>query len=66
MKLKVLPVYVRMLTASGRYLADQGRHEQAIEAYKQALALDPDFKRAQQFLIESTNALRKSEPRKQP
>ncbi len=65
-KLKVLPVYVRMLTASGRYLADQGRHEQAIEAYKQALALDPDFKRAQQFLIESTNALRKSEPRKQP
>ena len=65
-KLKVLPVYVRMLTARGRYLADQGRHEQAIEAYKQALALDPDFKRAQQFLIESTNALRKSEPRSQP
>jgi tetratricopeptide (TPR) repeat protein len=65
-KLKVLPVYARMLTAGGRYLADQGRHEQAIEAYKQALALDPDFKRAQQFLNESTNALRKSEPRKQP
>ena len=65
-KLKVLPVYVGMLTARGRYLAGQGRHEQAIEAYRQALALDRDSKSAQQFLIESTNAMRKSEPRKQP
>lgn len=63
--LKVLPVYLRMLTNRGRYLAFHGRHEQAVEAYKQALALDPDFKQAKQFLNESTNALRKNEPRKQ-
>jgi tetratricopeptide (TPR) repeat protein len=64
-KLKVLPVYVKMLANRGRYLAAYGRHEQAIEAYKQSLALDPGFKQAQQFLNESATALRKDQPRKQ-
>jgi tetratricopeptide (TPR) repeat protein len=63
-RLKVLPVYVRMLTNRGRYLAAYGRHEQAIEAYRQALALDPEFKQAQQFLNESAAALRKGQPPK--
>jgi tetratricopeptide (TPR) repeat protein len=63
--LKVLPVYLRMFTNRGRYLAFYGRHEQAIEAYRQALALDPDSKQAKQFLNESMSALRKNEPRKQ-
>jgi tetratricopeptide (TPR) repeat protein len=63
--LKVLPVYLRMITNRGRYLAFHGRHERAIEAYKQALALDPDFKQAKQFLNESMGELRKNEQRKQ-
>ncbi|MGA9771003.1 MAG: DUF2723 domain-containing protein [Blastocatellia bacterium] len=63
-KLKVLPVYLKMLTNRGRYLASYGRHEEAIEAYRQALALDPDFKQAKQFMNESANLLRKNESRK--
>jgi tetratricopeptide (TPR) repeat protein len=59
--IKVRPVYLRMLVNHGRYLAAYGRHEEALEAYKQALALDPDFKSAQQSLNESVNAMRKNE-----
>ncbi|HKP87211.1 MAG TPA: DUF2723 domain-containing protein [Blastocatellia bacterium] len=63
-RLKVLPVYVRMIANRGRYLALYGRHEQAIEAYKQALALEPDFKLAQQALNESAAALRKGDSKR--
>ena len=56
---KVLPVYVNMLYNRGRYLALHGRHEQAIESFKQSLALNPRFTLAQQAINESTNALRK-------
>jgi hypothetical protein len=36
--LKVFPVYVNMFYNRGRYLAVNGRHDQAIEAFKQALS----------------------------
>src|SRR5215813_1245538 len=55
--LKVFPVYVNMLYNRGRYLAVNGRHEQAIESFKQALALNPRFALAQQALNESTSAV---------
>jgi tetratricopeptide (TPR) repeat protein len=58
-KLKVLPVYVIMSYNRGRYLAANGRHEQAIESYRQSLALNPTFSLAQQALNESLNAMRK-------
>jgi tetratricopeptide (TPR) repeat protein len=57
--LKVLPVYVTMFYNRGRYLAVNGRHEQAIEAYRQSLALNPTFTSAQQAVNESLNAIRK-------
>jgi tetratricopeptide (TPR) repeat protein len=38
---KVLPVYKLMLVNRGRYLAHFGDHQRAIEAFTQALALDP-------------------------
>ena len=60
----VRPVYLRMLVNRGRYLAVYGRHEQAIEAFKQALALDPGFKYAQQSIDESAQALRRGESSK--
>jgi tetratricopeptide (TPR) repeat protein len=55
--LKVFPVYVNMFYNRGRYLAVNGRHDQAIEAFKQALALNPGFALAQQALNESTVAV---------
>ncbi|MFY9569959.1 MAG: tetratricopeptide repeat protein, partial [Blastocatellia bacterium] len=58
-KLKVLPVYVTMLYNRGRYLAANGRHEQAIESFNRLLALDPGFKTAEQAINESLNAMRK-------
>jgi tetratricopeptide (TPR) repeat protein len=59
-KLKVIPVYAQMLYNRGRYLAAQGRHDQAVEAFKQALEIDAGFSAAQQALNESQNAVRKS------
>jgi Protein of unknown function (DUF2723) len=56
-KLKVLPVYARMLTNRGRYLATFNQHERAIVAFKEALALDPNLSTAQQGLAESTAKL---------
>jgi tetratricopeptide (TPR) repeat protein len=56
--MKVLPVYRIMLLNRARYLAFFDRHEQAIDAFKQALAFDPSFEPAQQGLIESMNKLR--------
>jgi tetratricopeptide (TPR) repeat protein len=61
-KVKVLPVYVTMLYNRGRYLAANGRHEQAIESFKQALALQPSFSVAQQAINESLSAIRKGIP----
>ena len=51
---KVLPAYTRMLTNRGRYLAVFNKHERAILAFKEALALDPNLGSAQQGLAEST------------
>jgi tetratricopeptide (TPR) repeat protein len=65
-KLKVLPVYVTMLYNRGRYLAVNGHHEEAIIAFKQSLAIDPNFSAAQRAINESLAAIRKaSEPRTQ-
>lgn len=58
-KLKVLPVYVTMVYNQGRYLAAYGRHDQAIDSFKEALALQPGFTAAQQAINESLNAIRK-------
>jgi tetratricopeptide (TPR) repeat protein len=63
-KLKVLPVYVAMLTNRGIYLAAYGRHDRAIAAFKEALAINPNYKPAEQGLNESLRALRKSESAK--
>jgi tetratricopeptide (TPR) repeat protein len=49
-----------MLYNRGRYLAAQGRHDQAAEAFKRALEIEPGFSAAQQALNESQNAVRKS------
>jgi tetratricopeptide (TPR) repeat protein len=63
-KLKVLPVYVTMLYNRGRYLAVNGHHEEAIDSFKQALALDGRFTLAQQAINESLAALRKANDNK--
>jgi hypothetical protein len=57
---KVFPVYVKMLTSRGLYLAAYDRHDEAIEAFKAALALDPAFERAKRGLAESSSKLRQS------
>ena len=57
-KLKVLPVYARMLTNQGRYLAAFNQHERAIVAFKEALVLDPNLTTAQQGFAASTAKLR--------
>jgi tetratricopeptide (TPR) repeat protein len=62
-KLKVLPVYLNMLLNRGRYLAAFGHHQRAIEAAKQALALDPNFGLAHQLISQSTNALQQNQPK---
>jgi tetratricopeptide (TPR) repeat protein len=56
---KILPAYTRMLTNRGRYLALFNQHERAILAFKEALALDPNFGVAQQGMAESAAKLRK-------
>ncbi len=55
---KVLPVYTVMLASRGAYFAAYNRHEQAVEAFREALALDPDYKYAREALTESENKLR--------
>ncbi|MFY9608728.1 MAG: DUF2723 domain-containing protein [Blastocatellia bacterium] len=59
-KVKVIPVYTSMLSNRGRYLAAQGRYEDAVEALKQALEIEPGFGPAQKALYESQSAMRKS------
>jgi tetratricopeptide (TPR) repeat protein len=63
---KVLPVYATMFYNQGRYLAANSRHDQAIEAFKKALELEPGFGLAQQAISESLNAIRKSGANKSP
>src|SRR6188472_3434649 len=57
--LKILPAYTRMLTNRGKYLASFNQHERAIQAFKEALALDPNLAPAQQGLAESTAKMAK-------
>jgi len=52
-KLKVLPVYTRMLVSRGRCLAMLHEHSRAAAAFEQALALDPSLDVARQGLDES-------------
>jgi tetratricopeptide (TPR) repeat protein len=59
--LKVLPVYVTMAYNRGRYLAADGRHEEALAAFRQALALNPTFALAQRGLAESLKVVRASD-----
>ncbi len=54
---KVLPVYTGMLVNRGVYLAAYNRHEQAVEAFRQALALDPRSESARRAMAESENKL---------
>lgn len=49
-KQKVLPVYLGMMVNRGRYLMSHGRREQAIEAFNEALRIDPEFVPARQSL----------------
>jgi hypothetical protein len=51
--LKVLPAYALMMYNQGRHLAAAGRHSQAIELYRQVLAIDPGFSRARDALDDS-------------
>ncbi len=55
---KVLPVYLNMLTNRGRYLAAFNQHQQAIEACKRALEIDPHYSYAERQMEASANALR--------
>lgn len=57
-RVKVFPAYTTMLVNRGRYLALFNRHERAINAFKQALALDPGLEAARQGLKESASKLR--------
>jgi tetratricopeptide (TPR) repeat protein len=63
-KLKVLPVYTRMLFNRGRYLAAANQHSYAIDAYRQALKLDPDFETARLELGKSLEKVREAETAK--
>jgi hypothetical protein len=53
-KVKVLPRYTSMLVNRGRYFAHFDRQERAIDAFRQALALDPGLEAAQQGFEQST------------
>ena len=58
-RLKVLPVYTRMLTNRGRYLASSNQYDRAVAAFKEALALDPNLADAQKGLAESESKVGK-------
>ncbi len=55
-KQKVLPVYLGMMVNRGRYLMTYGRRDQAIEAFNEALHLDPEFEPARQSLSQIPQA----------
>jgi tetratricopeptide (TPR) repeat protein len=56
---KVFPVYLNMLVNRGRYLAAYGKYEDAVTAYEQALALDPNNPDAISARNEAIKVLRK-------
>jgi tetratricopeptide (TPR) repeat protein len=60
---KVLPIYKSMLVNRGRYLAHFGDHQHAIEAFTQALALDPHLNLALEGLQQSRAQLGTGSPR---
>ena len=55
--LKVMPAYATMLVNRGRYLSFYGHYQEATEAFKRALNLDPKFKLAREGLRESLSKL---------
>ena len=55
--LKILSAYTSMLVNRGRYLALFNQHERAINAYKEALAFDPNLAAAREGLAQSTAKL---------
>jgi Protein of unknown function (DUF2723) len=55
---KVLPAYTRMLLNRGRYLESFNKHEGAVAAFRQALALDPSLVPAKEGLTQSAAKLR--------
>ena len=57
-RLKVLPAYTTMLINHGRYHASFNRHERAVSAFQQALALDPSLEMARRGMAESASKLR--------
>jgi hypothetical protein len=57
---KVIPVYLNMMVNRGRYLAAHGRYDRAVETYRAALDLEPDFSFARQSLAEANAAIDKS------
>ena len=61
-KAKVLPVYKMMLVNKGRYVAAYGQYDRAAAAFREALALDPNYQAAEQGLNESLRGVRKNEP----
>ena len=55
---KVFPAYKTMLVSRGRYFSFFGKHELAIDAFRQALALDPNLTLARQGLNDSSAKLK--------
>ncbi|PYL60779.1 MAG: hypothetical protein DMF24_09135 [Verrucomicrobia bacterium] len=51
--LKILPTYTSMLINRGRYLVAFNQHERAINAFKEALALDPNLAAAREGIAQS-------------
>jgi len=60
--LKIRPVYTKMLTSRGRYLAAAGQHDYAVTAFRQALLLDPAYAIAREGLSQSESKLRQASP----
>jgi hypothetical protein len=54
---KVFPVYTTMMFNLGRYLQRLGRYQEAADAFKEALALDPRLEIAQRALEETERQL---------
>jgi hypothetical protein len=54
---KVKPVYLAMIASRGAYLEAAGDHRAAVEAFAQALALDPSFGPARDALERNQRAL---------
>lgn len=55
---KIVPTYVQAFVARGAYLAEFGRFDQALPAYRQALALDPNSTAAKVGILKCENALK--------